>query len=318
MKFTKKLVTVVAALCAASTLFLTGCGTKEDEYKILKTSGDDCSIEFTNDVGVDYARAFKTTATKHLSADMLVEIDVENSSVVNNTTNYTVGYVFNVNGDGSENNPYSFALVGVRYADAAIKYYVSYFTNVRSEDISSDNGNFVTRNNNAVEYELVPSGTVLNSNYFSTESKDGKVVKASVYIDVDAYAGTIEVDDKDNKYSSLKDHLDSYKISFAKSADDERGAVVTMSKESLNAAKKSYHKNVDEPAETDSSITLADKDAEDAPYGRFYVDQADLGFYAMVKKNSTLVCSMTRGEFVRSASTGDALIWNEETITNVR
>lgn len=299
MKFTKKLVTVAAALCAAGALFLASCSVEEDPYGILKVSGDNCTIDFTNDKDVNYARAFKTTKTKHLSADILVDLDI--SSPVEVKANgsadnaYTVGYIFNLNGSGTEKDPYSFALIGLRYeATGGLKYFVSYYTDVLSEAVSSNSGNF----DGAVEYELekawvknLPAGTKC------TVNSDANTVK--VFIDVDVFAGDVLV--TEDNYGDYKDAMDTYKIRFAPDETEveaeKKTYDVVITKEKLNGVKSA------------SAPTLDDS--------TFKVAQAKLGYYAMVKLDTTLKCNMTMTDTVKSASTGDAIIWDEE-ITNVR
>lgn len=310
MKFTKKLVTVAAALCAASALFLTGCSETEDDYGILKVSGDNCTIDFTNDTDVIYARAFKTTKTKHLSADVLVEIDTAKTTALparnaadTDWKRYTVGYVFDLQGSGTEQDPYSFALVGLRYESSSLNYFVSYFTGVLSEDVSSNNGNFVVaadsannvEGNIAVEYELTGNGGAPIDVGKKNFAKDGTIV--SVFIDVDAVKGTEIVEDEDE--------ADGYAVTLKKSANDTSGdfETVYINKERLNSV------NTARGGKVSSGANLK--------FDEFVVDQAKLGYYAMVKQETTLSCEMTMSNTVKSASTGDAIIWDEE-ITNVR
>lgn len=317
MKFTKKLVTVAAALCAAGALFLAGCARESDPYGILDVSvdGKTCNIEFTNDTDVNYARAFKTTKTNHLSSDILVQIDTNGTSElkVGSDLNYTAGYIFNLTGTGAETSPYNFALVGFRYVGTSINYYISYFTNVldgeENSDISSDNANFVTKDNIAVEYDLSEGVKTLDSKYF-VKGNDGVV---SVYVHIDATEDT-------------KDAPGNYKIYFGKTKEDAASTdsdksclAATMSKDSLNAAPKAHktHWNTSTSkleTKKNSSIILE----EDGEYGDFTVAQARIGYYSMVKQDTTLRCTMTMSDFSKNAvSSDDAIIWNE-TITNVR
>lgn len=292
MKFTKKLVTVAAALCAASALFLTGCRETEDDYGILKVSGDNCTIDFTNDTDVNYARAFETTRTAHLAADILLEIDTSKTSRIEGNKAYTVGYIFNLNGSGTEEKPYSFVLIGLRYESTGLKYFVSYYTGVHSEAVSSDSGNF-----DGVEYELVPAWNTSVPSGKYTVNSDANTVK--VFIDVDVFAGDVLV--TESNYDDYKNAMDTYKIRFAPDGSEvEAGAKtydVVITKDKLNGVK-----SASAPALDNSTFKVA---------------QAKLGYYAMLKQDTTLNCKMTMSNTVKSASTGDAIIWDEE-ITNVR
>lgn len=329
MKFTKKLVTVAATLCAAGALFLTGCPATEDAYGILNVSGDNCTINFTNDTDTLYARGFKTTKTNHLSADILLEIDTtetilaEPANTANNNKTYTAGHIFNLTGSGTESDPYSFALIGLRYGKQkttdttnGLYYYVSYYTGVLEADVSSNHNNFVVRTsevkegvleaNKAVEYDLSKGVKPIESNYYTTEKDaNGNIKKVSVYISVAAYAGDTLVDDAN--YSQKVDDLDRYKIAFKPSATaEETKDACTMSLTTLNNDADKY-----------VGGNVEGGKAPELVKSTFSVKQAKLGYYSMVKQGTTLNCKMTMSNTVKSASTGDAIIWDEE-ITNVR
>lgn len=323
MKFTKKLVTVAAALCAVGALFLAGCGNNEDDLGIFnEKTGSTRTVDFTNDesvTGVKYARAFQTTKTKHLSADVLVEIDTKSTSQPKSGASYTVGYLFNLNGSGTADDPYSFGIVGLRYnygGNNKVQYYISYFTNVLSDDVKYSASNFVTTGNNAIEYALTDKvdgsyGWVPLEDKYYYLNDDGLL---TVCIKSEA------VNDDGEKVTS---GATGYKIKFAKSATEEDfvytvDSVVNLT--NLNNAAKAYKSEAAVKATEDSvkniKLVGADKN-ETASYGRFYVEQAYLGWYVMIGNGVHLVCTMDMSDTVKSASTGDAVIW-DEVITNVR
>lgn len=308
MKFTKKLVTVAAALCAVGALFLTGCRETVDEFGIIELTGSDgATIEFTNDdtVNVNYARAFTTTRTKHLTADITLDIDMSVTSSLTSSGSkaYTAGYIFNLDGSGSEEDPYSFIIVGLRYMTTGLEYYASYFTNVLEKDVSSDKGNFVTADNKAVEYDISKGWKPVNK--YAKREASGNVTGVSVCIGLDAYKDGTKIT------GATGGDPDTFKVSFSVPTEDlKRGAdaeeAVTINLDSLNNSKIVY-KN-----ETITGAALDNYKFEEFPVG-----EAKLGYYAMVKKDTTLKCTMSMSNTVRNASTGDAIIWNE-TITNVR
>lgn len=274
MKLTKFLAGAAALMMAFT---VAGCKTEEDSYINLKVSGDNASCDFTNDdtCPVNYARAFVTTATKHLSADMEIKIDTSKSS----TSGSTAGYIFNLLGSGTENDPYSFCLVGIRNGSSGPQYFASYYTGVLSADTSSDANDFDTSANKAVEYALTGS----NGNGWVT-IPTGSYTKNSntltVYMDVSAMAGNIEItEENDDTYLKV---ADSIKVTLKDSENDTEGKEILFNLDNVNAGK-------DKGGKTGAELTS------------FPVEQAKLGYYAMVGKDKTLTATWTRSNFVLSA-----------------
>ena len=284
MKLTKIISASAALLMAFS---VAGCKLEEDALNMLNPSGDNCTIDFTNDGSkAEYARAFLTTKTAHLSADMAIEIDTKKTTTDSPTT---TGYIFNVSGSGTEKSPYSFCLIGIKKEGATPKYFASYYTGVLSDDCTSDADDFDTDANKAYEYVLsddlkswqtIPTGSYTESN--------GKL---SVYIAVTAMNGSTEItkDNYDkpaangsNPAETNENKADALKVTLKASKESSGGKEITYNLANVNAGKNKGGKNSPELTE-------------------FPVKQNKLGFYAMAQKGSTLVANWTRDNFVAAS-----------------
>lgn len=279
MKLTKIISASAALLMAFS---VAGCKLEEDALNMLNPSGDNCTIDFTNDGSkAEYARAFLTTKTAHLSADMAIEIDTKKTT--NGAT--TTGYIFNVSGSGTEKDPYNFCLVGIRNYKGTPQYFASYYTGVLSDDCNSDANDFDTTANKASEYVLsgwteIPSGSYTKSNE-----------KLSVYIAVTAMNGDIEITADNykepaangkNPADTNEDMADALKVTLKASKEASSGTSVTYNLANVNAGKDKGGKKCEALTE-------------------FPVKQNKLGFYAMVLKNQTLSAKWTRDNFVAAS-----------------
>ena len=269
LKFSKKLMAVIsAAALLSSAVVLTSCK-DEDENNAL--DGYSISYGHPSDATVSYSRSWNVTRTNHLSADCTITID-RTSTTTKGTTGLktttdggnNAAYIFGLTGSGTETSPYSFGLIGFRLSGTTPQYFISYYTGVLSTDCNSDANDFDTASNNAAEYELVSAWTDLPSNAYTLTSD-----ALSVYVDLDALSGTTVVT-KDN-YSTLKDSMDAYQIKIAK--DGTSSAAVTKT---LNVA----NVNADTSVKTPSALT------------KITVEQARLGFYAMVSKGKALVAKL--------------------------
>ena len=269
LKFSKKLMAVIsAAALLSSAVVLTSCK-DEDENNAL--DGYSISYGHPSDATVSYSRSWNVTHTNHLSADCTITID-RTSTTTKGTTGLktttdggnNAAYIFGLTGSGTETSPYSFGLIGFRLSGTTPQYFISYYTGVLSTDCNSDANDFDTASNNAAEYELVSAWTDLPTNAYTLTSD-----ALSVYVDLDALSGTTVVT-KDN-YSTLKDSMDAYQIKIAK--DGTSSAAVTKT---LNVA----NVNADTTVKTPSALT------------KITVEQARLGFYAMVSKGKALVAKL--------------------------
>lgn len=283
MKLTKIISASAALLMAFS---VAGCKLEEDALNMLNPSGDNCTIDFTNDGSkAEYARAFLTTNRAHLSADMAIEIDTKKTT--NGST--TTGYIFNVSGSGTVKDPYSFCLVGIRKNGNTPEYFASYYIGVLSADCTSDKDDFDTGTNKAYEYVLSDNSkiwqTIPTGSY--TES-DGKL---KVYIAVTAMNGSTEITEDNydkpaangsNPAETNEDKADALKVTLKASKESSGGKEVTYNLANVNAGKNKGGKNSPELTE-------------------FPVKQNKLGFYAMAKKGSTLVANWTRDNFVAAS-----------------
>lgn len=262
-----------------------GCKLEEDALNMLNPSGDNCTIDFTNDGSkAEYARAFLTTKTAHLSADMAIEIDTKKTTTGSGYAT-TTGYIFNVSGSGTEKSPYSFCLIGIKKEGATPKYFASYYTGVLSDDCTSDADDFDTDANKAYEYDLsggwksIPTGSYTESN--------GKL---SVYIAVTALNGSTEITTEkiantevDAKTRDTNaDKADALKVTLKASKTATTGTEITYNKTNINKGKSS------KTGATDIESFSANK-------------QGKLGYYAMVKKGSTLVANWEQQNFILSS-----------------
>ncbi len=301
-----------SALAVALVLGVASCKTEEDELGIIDQIEDG---GYTNDSDYTYARGYVSTKTKHLGADCQIDIDTNNSS----DGGYTMGYIFNQIGKGTEENPYSFICVGVRYYSKTVQYFVSYYTGVLSEDFTTDAGDFDVSSteatkwnvnaNSATEYGLTKGWGALNSEYY-TLSDEGIL---TVYIDLDVYSDTTPL-------TSDTASLSSY-ISTITDDDGDNVSQVTNGKYIINfrkSADATDKKNVTIASGTTAYINGSTSSTIPT---NFYVREAKLGRYAMVSKGSTLAGTWTfpKDSYVKSATNpnGEVFIWDEE-IDNVR
>ena len=276
MKLTKIISASAALLMAFS---VAGCKLEEDALNMLQVSGNNCTIDYTNDGSkAVYARAFKTTNTAHLSADMAIEIDTKRTTSTDSTHATTTGYIFNVSGNG-EKEPYSFCLVGIRKLGNQPQYFASYYTGVLSADCTSDKNDFDTDTNKAYEYDLsggwksIPDGSY-------TES-DGKL---KVYIAVTAMNGSTEITDANCHDPEIDtNNADALKVTLKASESANTGTVITYNKDNIN-------KGID-------TLKPGAKEIGSFPVSK----EGKLGFYAMVKNDSTLVANWKSSNFVAAS-----------------
>ena len=303
LKFSRKFIAMLGAVSLLTTaVVLTSCK-DEDENNAL--DGYSISYGHPENSSVAYSRSWNVTHTNHLSADATITID-RTSKTTKGTTGLTTStntgnnaaYIFGLTGSGTEAKPYSFGLVGFRLNGTTPEYFISYYTGVLSTDCNSDANDFDTADNTAAEYILVSAWTALPSGAY-TLTNDA----LTVYVDLDALSGETVVT-KDN-YSTLKDSMDAYQIKIAKDATST--ATVTKVLKPENLTKDT---SVKTPADL-TSIT---------------VEQARLGFYAMVSKGKALVASLefNKDTIVKSVISepkddfGNAIDIYGEVLTNIK
>ncbi len=315
-----------SAVLAVAALGFVGCGLGENENNAM----EGFSISLTNDgkmtangkdvsennPKITYARQWNTTKTKHLSADATITIDrTAKSTQVGNEKNATTGnavtslgsgidaaYMFGLTGSGTADKPYSFYLAGFRFDDnAKPMYFISYYTGVQSSYLNSDDGDFDADNseNTAYEYALTSWTNIPEGSYTLTDDA------LKVYIDLDAiYGADNTVVTNDNYSEAKKTGIDGYKVTLKASAESETGTEKIIKSDTLKA-------------ETYTSKTAPKLET-------FSIDQAYLGFYAMVKEGKTLVADLefNNDTIVKSANAnptddfGNSIDLNGEAIKN--
>lgn len=305
MKLSKVLLS--SAVAAALVFGFAGCKTDEDEDGII------AQIEkggYTNDSDVEYKRAYISTATKHLAADCEITIDTKKS-----TGKYTVGYIFNQIGKGSDDKPYSFCEVGVRYFEEKPQYFISYYTGVRGKkgsvnDFSTNAGDFDVSEddaktwgveaNNAKEYEVVTGWTNIPAGSY-TLGDDG-ILK--VYIDLTVLSGETEI---------TKENYDDYlkKGTIIDVDDEDEDGNVSKVKRIENGSYKVTLK-----ASAEATTGTAKTISKTNTVKEFVVQEAKLGKYAMVQKDATVSASWNfpKDSYIKAAYAPDSdlIIWEQE------
>ena len=301
-----------AAVAAALVFGFAGCKTNEDEDGIIE------QIEnggYTNNTDVEYKRAYISTATKHLAADCEIAIDTTKS-----TGKYTMGYIFNQIGKGTDEKPYSFCVVGVRYFEKKAQYFISYYTGVRGKkgsvnDFTTNAGDFDisaeeakswgVEANSAKEYKIEPSA----ANAYWTNIPSGSYTLGDdgilkVYIDLAVLSGETEIT-KDNYKTYLK------KGTVTEVNDeDEDGNVTKVLKITDGSYKVTLKASAEATSGTSKTISTANT------LDTFVVQEAKLGKYAMVQKdaNASGTWTFPKDSYIKAANTedSDVMIWGEE------
>ena len=300
-----------AAVAAALVFGFAGCKTNEDEDGIIE------QIEnggYTNNTDVEYKRAYISTATKHLAADCEIAIDTTKS-----TGKYTMGYIFNQIGKGTDEKPYSFCVVGVRYFEKKAQYFISYYTGVRGKkgsvnDFTTNAGDFDisaedakswgVEANSAKEYKIEPSA----ANAYWTDISSGSYTLGEdgilkVYIDLAVLSGETEIT-KEN----YKEYLN--KTVTEVDDEDEDGNVTKVLKITNGSYKVTLKASAEATSGTSKTISTANT------LDTFVVQEAKLGRYAMVQKdaNASGTWTFPKDSYIKAANTedSDVMIWGEE------
>ena len=287
-----------------------GCKTNEDEDGIIE------QIEnggYTNNTDVEYKRAYVSTATKHLAADCEIAIDTKKS-----TGKYTMGYIFNQIGKGTDDKPYSFCVVGVRYFEKKAQYFISYYTGVRGKkgsvnDFTTNAGDFDisakeaktwgVEANSAKEYKIEPSAAAYWTNIPADSYTLGDDGILKVYIDLAVLSGETEIT-KDNYRTYLN------KTVTEVDDEDEDGKVTKVLKITDGSYKVTLKASAD--AASGTSKIISTKNTLDS----FVVQEAKLGKYTMVQKDANVAgtWAFPRDSYIKAANTenSDIMIWDEE------
>lgn len=231
-----------------------------------------------------------------------------------------MGYIFNQIGKGTDDKPYSFCVVGVRYFNNKAQYFISYYTGVRGKkgsvnDFTTNAGDFDisaeeakswgVEANSAKEYKIEPSAAnaywidIPTGSY--TLGADG-ILK--VYIDLAVLSGETEIT-KDN----YKEFLEKGTVTEVDD-EDEDGKVTKVLKITNGSYKVTLKASAD--AASGTSRTISTKNT----LSSFVVQEAKLGKYAMVQKDANASGSWTfpKDSYIKAANTedSDVIIWGEE------
>lgn len=231
-----------------------------------------------------------------------------------------MGYIFNQIGKGTDDKPYSFCVVGVRYFEKKAQYFISYYTGVRGKkgsvnDFTTNAGDFDisaeeakrwgVEANNAKEYKIEPSAADAywtNIPAGSYTLGDDGILK--VYIDLAVLSGKTEIT-KDN-YSS---YLEKGTITEVDD-EDEDGKVTKVLKITNGSYKVTLKASADAASGTSRTISTANT------LSSFVVQEAKLGKYAMVQKeaNTSGTWTFPKDSYIKAANTenSDIMIWDEE------
>lgn len=123
MKMVKKV--LIGAVALAAILTLASCGKKNDTNKAIKGSGDNWTVDYTNDADSNY-RAYRSTGLKHAGA--IVKVTFNKGADAKNSK---MGVIFGLEEKDGKSD---FHIIGIA-PDGT--YYVSTYKNI--EDIQGDN-----------------------------------------------------------------------------------------------------------------------------------------------------------------------------------
>lgn len=230
-----------------------------------------------------------------------------------------MGYIFNQIGKGTDDKPYSFCVVGVRYFKNKAQYFISYYTGVRGKkgsvnDFTTNAGDFDisaeeaktwgVEANTAKEYKIEPRA----ADAYWTDIPTGSYTLGAdgilkVYIDLAVLSGETEIT-KDNYKTYLN------KTVTEVDDEDEDGKVTKVLKITDGSYKVTLKANSE--ATSGTSIIISTKNTLDS----FVVQEAKLGKYAMVQKEANVAgtWAFPKDSYIKAASTedSDVIIWGEE------
>ena len=230
-----------------------------------------------------------------------------------------MGYIFNQIGKGTDDKPYSFCVVGVRYFEKKAQYFISYYTGVRGKkgsvnDFTTNAGDFDisaeeaktwgVEANNATEYKIEPSAAAYWTNIPADSYTLGDDGILKVYIDLAVLSGETEIT-KDN----YKEFLEKGTVTEVDD-EDEDGKVTKVLKITDGSYKVTLKANSE--ATSGTSKIISTKNTLDS----FVVQEAKLGKYTMVQKDANVAgtWAFPKDSYIKAASTedSDVIIWGEE------
>ena len=129
MKMVKKI--LLGLVATAAVIGFAGCkASVEDEYKMLKVSGDKCKIEHENKTTDKYNRGWETLKQDHVDGICKITAEITSTSATNGSGVF--GYIFNL--VKNNDDTYNFTLAGVRFkGKGQVQCYVSDYKNVGSK-----------------------------------------------------------------------------------------------------------------------------------------------------------------------------------------
>ncbi len=135
MKMVKKI--LLGLVATAAVIGFAGCkASVEDEYKMLKVSGDKCSIDHENKTTDKYNRGWETLKQDHVDGICKITAEITSTSATNGSGIF--GYIFNLK--QNQDKSYNFSLAGVRFkGNGQVQCYVSDYKNIGSKYMSEGN-----------------------------------------------------------------------------------------------------------------------------------------------------------------------------------
>lgn len=281
MKMTKKL--LVAAVAAITVLGFTGCdllaGKKSlsdafqhqaGEKDLLKFSDQSdlsvWTIEGENSSDTDYVRSIQFLQTKHTDMAGLVKLDLE-PSVEGYSAAGVIGVLFDASRakDDDGNFRYNFGIAAIGKGKNTY-YYVSYFANVKEEDLPKSNFG-VSKVKTAVDPEEKEPYEI---RYTGTAASEGLVYFTKAQIE--------KITDTTDDASMLKAVIDV--------DEQEDGSYLVMFYGKETIGKNDYF-------DAGTNLPIATIAMTASSLGKTEAKQAQCGAYAMVNKQSTLNGSLT-------------------------
>ena len=135
MKMVKKI--LLGLVATAAVIGFAGCkASVEDEYNMLKVSGDKCSIDHENKTTNQYNRSWETLKQDHVDGICKITAEITDKTTANGSGVF--GYIFNLK--QNEDKSYNFTLAGVRFKpNGHIEGYVSDYKNVGAKYMKEGN-----------------------------------------------------------------------------------------------------------------------------------------------------------------------------------
>ncbi len=275
MKMVKKI--LLGLVATAAVIGFAGCkASVEDEYKMLKVSGDKCSIDHENKTTDKYNRGWETLQQNHIDGICKITAEITDKTTANGSGVY--GYIFNLK--QNDDKSYNFTLAGVRFAqNGQIQGYVSDYKNVGAKYMS-EGSDFCDKNGKAVNAadSLATCTEKLGSGITTLTTKSYNVGdKVSIWIDVVAYDGISTGRSLETGATAAEKGKNTYYVKFY-----DEDPVRTKNGDNLT-----YNTAVSAKA-TSTAISLNNPLADSDAHFSATKGQSKLGFYANVYASSKL------------------------------